>query len=133
MPEEPILEKYLSGLPKDEAIEAAYLAIRLFRYRQWLRSLKSDPHEAMNHLITKDRGDRAPNVAGHAALSIVNQICRIEDSRFEEINDKAAADYVKLLSEFVARQVSESKSDRVRGRTLLADLRRASDSLLRGL
>ncbi|MGB2623372.1 MAG: hypothetical protein WA857_01580 [Candidatus Acidiferrum sp.] len=121
----------LGSLPEDDAIETAYLVIRLLRYRTWIRASKTDRSEAMLHVVTKDRGKGQPDSAAQQALAIARAIEKEQGAKFEDIKDKAADIYVKSLADFVLRQFpTDSKVDRARAKTLLADLRRDSDSLI---
>lgn len=127
----------LSSLPKDEAIEAAYLLIRLFRYRQWIRSHASRSHReaALLHVLTKNRGKGQPDRTVQDALAIIEAYEKKVDSKFEDVGDRAADACVRSLSEFVfSLPLSDAKPDTVRAKSILADLRRDSDNLIgRGL
>ena len=122
----------LSELPANESIETAYLLIRLFRYRQAIRAQDTNLREsAMLHVVTKERGKSKPDRAAQTALAIAKAIEEKEASPLANIDNKTAEAYVKSLSKFVFQLSSSgSKFDRVRGKSLLADLRVASYDLI---
>ena len=121
----------LREAPEDEFVETVYLAIRLLRYRSWIRAVKTDRREAMVYVVTKDRGKGQPDKAAQAALAIAEAIARAEGVKFEEIKDKAADSYVKSLADLIVRRSpADSKYARSRADTTLAELRRDSDRII---
>ena len=131
MPRTLNLNAILSSVPEDEVIETIYLAIRLLRYREWIRGLKTDRSDAMAFVVTKDRGKGQPDKAARTALAIAEAISKAEGVKFEEIKDKAAEGYVKDLADLIFhRSPADSKSARSRAKNLLADLRRDSARII---
>ena len=131
MPKSVNFSALLRGVPEDEVIETVYLVIRLFRYRAWIRAAKTDSVEAMLHVVTKDREEDQPDKAAQTAVAIAQAIEKAENTKFEEIKDKAADAYVKSLARLIFRPSStEAKPDHARAKTLLANLRRNSARLI---
>ena len=121
----------LRDASEDEFVETVYLAIRLLRYRSWIRAVKTDRREAMVYVVTKDRGKGQPDKAAQTALAIADAIAKAEGEKFEEIRDKAADSYVKSLADLIVRSSpAESKRARARANTTLAELRRDSDRII---
>ena len=131
MPKSLNFNALLRDAPEDEFVETVYLAIRLLRYRSWIRAMKTDHREAMVYVVTKERGKGQPDKAAQTALAIADAIAKAEGEKFEEIRDKAADGYVKSLADLIVRSSpADSKRTRALAENTLAELRRDSDRII---
>src|SRR5215467_14338796 len=130
MPETDFLQPVLEGLPRSEAIEAAYLAVRLFRYRYLIKMAKAGREDVLTHIVTKDRGLNKSDKAAQTALAIVKDIEKKEGKKIEQLKDKTADGYTSALSGAVQRIVLKDTqlraADRKRARSILGSLREMS-------
>jgi hypothetical protein len=133
MPETDFLQPMLEALPKSEAVEAAYLAVRLFRYRYLIKMAKSAREDVLTHIVTKDRGLDKSDSAAQTALTIVKAIEKKEGKKIEQLKDKIADAYTSALSETLQRIVLKDTqlraADRKRARSILGSLREMSTQL----
>src|SRR5258708_26351900 len=92
-----MIEETLNRLPRTDALEVAYFAMRVLRYRNIL------PTVTREHLIGKGTMP-LPERIGTSVKTLLGEIERAEEKRIEDLDDATADRYTETLAKLTRQR-----------------------------
>jgi len=117
-----MLEKVVSRLNRNDALEVAYFTMRILRYRRLL------PNTTREYLIEKGTAPPPQHIGAHVRV-LLEEIEKTEHKRIDELDDETADRYAEELAR-IARQrtFEELHCERAPAIALLLKLREGYES-----
>jgi hypothetical protein len=95
-----MIEETLNRLPRTDALEVAYFAMRVLRYRHIL------PVTTREFLLRKGAAP-PPERIGASVKMLLEEIERAENKRIEDLDDEAAYRYAETLAQLTQQRTSD--------------------------